>query len=169
MSGASAIEFVLLAPVLCLVFAGMVDLGLVLYIRLSLNQAASTGANYALVNVDAVSSAGGSALAASLVAMVPGAYDAAVVINNGPSLRRVKGVATAAGTAASADACYCPQIAQAAVSWGSAATCGATCASGGIAGKYVVLTVSEAYSPMFGNGVVANGVISVRAIAEALQ
>lgn len=164
--GASAIEFALLAPILALVLAATLDFGLVVYIRLSLNQSVSAAANYAMVNADTVST-NGAALANSLAAIIPAGNDVTIVVNNGPTLRRVAGVVSTSGSQSSASACYCPKLDADAMSWGSQVSCGAACAAGGTAGQYVVATAGESYSPMFsGYGIVENGMISVRSIVQ---
>jgi len=162
--GASAIEFALLAPILVLALAATLDFGLVVHIRLSLNQAVSASANYAMVNgADVPTNA--LALADSLGAIVPSGNDVTIVVNNGPTLRRVAGVVTRSGSQPAASACYCPRFDSNALAWGSQTTCGDACAAGGTAGQYVVVTAAETYSSMFsGYGVVENGAISVRSI-----
>lgn len=164
--GASAIEFALLAPILALTFAAILDFGLVVYIRLSLNQAVSASSNFAMVNADDVSTKG-AALANSLAAIVPNGTDVTIVVNNGPTVQRVAGVVTSSGSQAAASACYCPRLDGSNVAWGEQMSCGAACAAGGSAGQYVVVTAAEAHSPMFNSyGIVQNGMISVRSIVQ---
>lgn len=164
--GASAIEFALLAPILALTLAATLDFGLVVYIRLSLNQAVSAAANYAMVNADTVST-NGAALASNLAAIVPNGNDVTIVVNNGPTLQRISGVVTSSGSQSNASACYCPKLDGDTLSWGNQSACGAACATGAAAGQYVVATAAEAYSPMFsGYGIVQNGMISVRSIVQ---
>ena len=50
--GTSGVEFALLAPVMLLILAGMVDFGMTLWARLQLEQSLSTITNYAIVSAD---------------------------------------------------------------------------------------------------------------------
>src|ERR1019366_1729717 len=68
--GAAAVEFALIAPILCLLLAGAVDFGGALYTNLRLDTAVAAGANYAQVNAANVSSANGAALAANIANVV---------------------------------------------------------------------------------------------------
>lgn len=164
--GVSALEFALLAPILALTLAATLDFGLVTYIRLSLNQAVSAGANYAMVNGGDLST-NAVALANTVAAIIPTANDITVVVNNGPTVRRVGGVVTSSGSQSGATACYCPKLDGAGLTWGDQMSCGNACAAGGVAGQYVLVTAGEAYSPMFSAyGFVQNGVISVRSITQ---
>ena len=165
--GSPAIEFAIIAPILCLLLVAIVDFGLVFYIRLSLNQSVSASANFAMVNAANVSSGSGAALAGSLAAIIPTGNDATIVVNNGPALRRIGGVVTLSGTAASADLSYCPTVTANVVSWGSPVVRGAACPAGGFGGSFVAVSASDTYAPMFGDyGFVANGTILVRAIVQ---
>lgn len=166
--GASAVEFALLVPIMLLIVGVMLDFGFNLVMRFSVTQAVSASSNYAVVNGTSVSSTGGAGLAQNLVTLVPAAIDAAVVVNNGPAVTRASGVSAVSGTASNADKCYCPSVGGSVVSWGSAVTCGSTCASGGgFAGKYVAITGKQMYNPMFGVlGISRAGWISASALVQ---
>ena len=170
--GAAAAEFVMVAPVLALVFAGTFDLGNIVYVKMKVQDALNTGANYALVQAKSVSAAGGATLASDIARIVrnnegtPYA-DASVEVNNGPTAAN-NGTATSGGTASQADQCYCPTVAFARTapyaktySYGAAVACQSACAGGGKAGKFVRITASHSYSPLFiGYGIVQAGSIS---------
>jgi Flp pilus assembly pilin Flp len=170
--GAAAVEFALIAPILCLLLAGAVDFGGALYTNLKLDAAVAAGANYAQVNAANVSSANGAALAANIANVVETSEGAVyangvVVVNNGPSVTVSGGSASPGGTPGNADACYCPTGAGQSFAWGGAAVCGAVCPSGGIAGKFVTITVTRTYNPVFASyGLVANHAISASAAVE---
>jgi Flp pilus assembly protein TadG len=168
-AGAAAVEFAVIGPLFGLLLAGVVDLGNVLYVRFRLDSAVAAAANYALINASSVNSTSGATLAGNAATIVQTSQgsnwaNASVVVNNGPANTVVSGVATAGGTASAADSCYCPTYASGTTTWGSATTCGSSCASGATAGKYVTITASRAYSPLFSSyGIVKSGTISARA------
>lgn len=170
--GGAALEFAFIAPVLCLLLAGVIDLGNVLYVRFRLDSAVSAAANYAVVSAANVSSTGGATLAANLATIVEasqgaGWADTTAVVNDGPSVAITGGATATSGTASAADGCYCPTLSGSTVAWGSATSCGTTCASGATAGKYVAVTASHAYSPLFSSyGVVKDGTVSASAVVR---
>ncbi len=170
--GASAVEFALLAPIFLLLLAAAVDFGGVLYIKFGLENAVSAAANYALQNASSVNATSGSSLATSLAAIVQSERAAnwangSIVVNNGPTAAISGGKVTSSGTAANANSCYCPTGSGASVTWGATASCGSTCAAGGLAGKFVTIVATRTYTPMFSSyGIVKNGTISSTAVAE---
>ena len=164
--GASAVEFALLVPIMLLLLGQMLDFGFNLVMRFSVTQAVSASSNYAVINGTSVSSTGGATLAQSLATLVPTAIDVTVTINNGPTATRTSGTS---GTASNANVCYCPSISGGGVSWGSSVTCGSTCATGGgFAGKYVLITAKQMYTPIFGIlGISKAGWISATSLVQA--
>ncbi|HZL00180.1 MAG TPA: TadE/TadG family type IV pilus assembly protein [Caulobacteraceae bacterium] len=169
--GMAAVEFAILAPVFAVIFAGSADFGGVLYTQFRLNAAVSAGANYALVNAASVSSTSGASLASNVAQVVESNAgsdwaDDGIVVNNGPTNNVTSGSSTAGGTASSADSCYCPTLAPA-FSWGGAATCGSACSGGGVAGKFVTITASKTYTPIFSSyNIVKNGAVTVTTAVE---
>jgi len=170
--GAAAVEFALIAPIFCILFAAAVDFGGVLHTQLKLDAAVAAGANYAQVNAANVSAANGAALAGNIASIVRtsdgAAYaDGLVVVNNGPGVTISGGTASPGGTPGPADACYCPTGSGTAFAWGSATPCGAACPGGGVAGKFVTITVTRLYNPVFsGYGMVADHTIRASAAVE---
>ena len=172
--GVAAVEFALLAPVFCLLLAGVVDLGGVLYTKFKLDAAVTAGANFAQVSAANASSANGQALASSIATVVEtsqgsGWADDGVVVNNGPTATVSGGASSSGGTASNADLCYCPSGTPGAFTWGSSMTCGAACpgTNTGFAGKYVTITASREYAPIFSTyGVVQNNTISASAAVQ---
>lgn len=170
--GIAAVEFAIFAQVFALLFAGVVDIGLVLMKRIQLNDTLAAAANYAVVNQANVSSTNGAALATTLttiIAGIPGAAyaDAQVTVNNGPQKASTMGVVTTpASSAANADLCYCPTRTTTIV-WGTGMTCGNACTSGLRAGKFVALTASKAHTPLFSNyGIIRAGTITVTTLVQ---
>jgi Flp pilus assembly protein TadG len=170
--GVSAVEFALVAPIFCLLFAVAADFGGVLYVEFRLNGAVSSAANYALLNASSVSSSGGSTLATNLATIVASATgtnwaNGSIVVNNGPSATMSGDTIALGGTASNADSCYCPAGSGSSLTWGSTFTCGNSCSAGGLAGKFVAITASRTYTPIFSSyGIVKNGTLSATAVVE---
>jgi Flp pilus assembly protein TadG len=172
--GIAAVEFALLAPVFCLLMAGVVDLGGVLFTKFKLDAAVTAGANFAQVNAVNVSSTNGGTLASNIATIVEtsqgsGWADDGVVVNNGPTTTVTTGTASSGGTATNADACYCPSGTPGSFNWGSSMTCGNACpgSNTGFAGKFVTITASKQYTPIFSSyGIVANNTITASATVQ---
>lgn len=172
--GIAAVEFALVTPIFCLLLAGIVDLGGALYTKFKLDSAVTAGANFAQVNAANVSSTNGQTLANNIATIVEtsqgsGWADDGVVVNNGPTSTVSGGTATASGTAANADACYCPSGTPGALTWGSSTSCGSPCpgTNTGYAGKFVTITASHSYTPIFSSyGIVKNDTITASAAVQ---
>lgn len=170
--GAAAVEFAMIAPIFCVLLAASVDFGGVLYTQLKLDSAVAAGANYAQVNNANVSSANGAALATNVANIVRtsegAAYaDGMVVVNDGPSVTITGGAASSGGAPTPADSCYCPTGSGATFAWGAASACGASCPGAGIAGKFVTITVTRTYTPIFMSyGLIQNNKISASSVVE---
>ena len=179
-SGSAIVEFAVLAPVFSLVFAGLFDLGNIVYTRQRVNEALNAAANYALVQNAQVADANtGEAPATTLAREIArvgrdagGAAWATVTatVNNGPVGTASGTTNTVSGSAANADKCYCPPRTAAnnktnntAFDFGSEAVCGSTtaCTGGAFPGKFVYIVSTHNYTPIFlGYGFVRNGTIS---------
>ena len=176
--GIAAVEFAVIAPLFSLLFVAAIDIGSAIYTRFKLDAAVSAGANYALINGANVNSTSAATLASNIAAIVENSVSAgyaneAIVINNGPTATVSGGTSTTAGTlamggtSAPADACYCPSGTTTALTWGTAQTCGSSCAGGGIAGKFVTIVATRAYNPIFSSyGLIANNTITASATVE---
>ena len=171
-TGLAAVEFALIAPVFCLILVGAIDLGRALYTKFGIDSAVSAAANYAVNNASSVNSGSGSSLAVNLASIVASGHaanwaNATVVVNNGPSATLTAGVITSSGTAANADSCYCPTRGASGVTWGAPVACGATCATGGIAGKFISIVASRTFVAIFSSyGIVKSGAIGGSAVVE---
>jgi Flp pilus assembly protein TadG len=162
--GAAAIEFAFVTPVFCLLLVGAIDLGGALFVKFKLDSAVTAGANFAQVNVSSVNSTSGQSLANNIATIVEtsqgsGWADNVVTVNDGPTTTTTGGSQTTSGTAANADSCYCPSGTAASFTWGSTVTCGTACSgtNTGYAGKFVVITASKTYTPIFSNYNLING------------
>jgi Flp pilus assembly protein TadG len=172
--GVAAVEFALVTPIFCLILAGIVDLGGALFTKFKLDAAVTAGANFAQVNAGNVGSTNGQTLANNIATIVEtsqgsGWADDGVVVNNGPATTVASGAATGSGTATNADVCYCPTGTPGSFTWGSSVTCGNACpgTNTGYAGKFVTITASHAYSPIFSSyGIVQNNTISASAAVQ---
>ncbi len=164
--GIAALEFGLLGPIFCLLLAGSVDFGGVIYVKLALDAGVSAASNYALNAGTSTNSSSGPAFASNLAAVVASSHsanwaNASVTVNHGPTATVVAGVTTSGGTAANADSCYCPTAGPSGLIWGSAVGCGSACSDGSEAGKFVVISATHTYAPIFSNyGLIQNGTIS---------
>lgn len=172
-SGTSAVEFAMIAPMVVALLIGTVDFGRAIYDRFALNAAVSAAADYAILEASSVSSTGGQALAQALGAIVAGAQgansaSAAVTVNNGPTAALTGGVLTLGGSSSPADSCYCPTPAPGGgVTWGSTMTCGSTCSGGGIAGKFVTIAASVAFTSLFGsNGFIPSQTFTTSTVVQ---
>jgi Flp pilus assembly protein TadG len=151
----AAIEFAFVMPVFLILLVGVVDFGMALLDDYRLDQAVAAGAEYAAVNAADVNSTSGATLASSIATAVEDANGTSwandvVVVNDGPTETVTNGTATASGTAANANNCYCPTGSPPNWSWGSSATCGSTCSGGGVAGKFVTIAATVTYTPFIG-------------------
>lgn len=171
-SGVASVEFALFLPLFCMLLAGVVDLGGALYTKFKLDSAVTAGANYAQVNAANVGATNGQTLANNIATVVESSEGSTwandtVVVNNGPATSVSSGSSSTSGTASNADACYCPTGTASSVTWGSSATCGSSCAGGGYAGKFVVITASQTYTPLFASyGFVNNNTISASSMVQ---
>ena len=172
-SGVAAVEFALISPTIILILVGLIDLGGLLYTRFQLNASLSAAANYAMVNQASVSSTNGPSLASTLAGLISSGQtsnwaDSSVTVNNGPTAGSSSGTVSTGGAASSADLCFCPSGTSASVTWNGGQTCGTTCAGGGYAGKFVLLSASHAYSPIFtGYGMLSQtGTMTVSSLVQ---
>lgn len=165
-SGVAAVEFMFLAPVLVVMMFGIVDFGNVHYMRFRLADGVAAASVYAVARASDVSTANATDLARSIATLVGnsngnGWAKARVVVNNGPVGTNDSGEASATTTVPGATngLCYCPNSSS---DFGQQLTCGTSCSSGGVAGRYVMITARRAYTPIFSSyGVAADGFITV--------
>jgi Flp pilus assembly protein TadG len=154
--GTAAVELALLSPLLLILLAGMVDFGRVYREEIELSAAVAAAGQYALLNAASINSGSASTLAATLSGIVANSNGAAwagaaVTVNDGATSSVAGGVTTGGGTAANANSCWCPTGNATGWSWGVAATCGATCAGGTLAGKFVTIAGTRSFTAVFAN------------------
>ncbi len=90
-----------------------------------------------------------------------------VVVNNGPRVAVTAGTSSSSGTATNADSCYCPAGSPTSWTWGNAVTCGNDCPGGGLAGKFVTLTLGYSFTPLLSSfGIVQDGTITAGAMVQ---
>jgi Flp pilus assembly protein TadG len=118
-AGNAAVEFALIAPILSSALVGMADLGIGLYERMEVENAAQAGAQYAIAkgwNASAVATAVTSASSLAAISAAP----------------------------APTQSCGCASGATLA-----AAACGSTCPGGALAGTYVTVNAQAQYATIF--------------------
>lgn len=125
-SGNAAIEFALIAPVLALMLVGMTDLGIGLYERMEIRNAAQAGAQYAVVK----------------------GWNASAIQNAVTSASTLSGVSA---TPAPTESCGCASGTTIA-----SASCGSLCPNGAKAGTYVTVNAQAQYATIFSYPGLAN-------------
>ena len=172
-SGTAAVEMALISPMLMILLAGIIDFGRAYQEEIELSSAVAAASQYALLNVANINSSNAASLATTLSGIVANTNGAAwagatVTVNDGATNAIAGGVATASGTAANADSCWCPTGASAAWNWGSAATCGSTCAGGTLAGKFVTVSGTRQFTAIFtAYGLIGNIALQQSTIVQA--
>jgi Flp pilus assembly protein TadG len=171
--GTAALEFALIAPMLLILLAGIIDFGRVYRDEIALASVVASASQYALINASSINSTNAASLAATLSGIVANSNGAAwanatVTVNDGATSAISNGAATASGTAANANSCWCPTGAVATWSWGSTATCGSACGGGTLAGKFVTISGTRAFSAIFTSyGFLPNNTLHQSTIVQA--
>jgi len=130
--GVAAVEFAITLPLLVIFLGGVTDFGIIYYRQSCLSTAVAAGAQYA----NLIDQRSPPVTAANIQTVMTGAAAQSM-----PS-------ATVTPTASNPALCYCI-TGSSPSSTLTTATCGAACASGGTAGKYVQLTLTTNYTPIF--------------------
>ena len=143
-SGIAAVEFALLLPVFALLCVGGIDFGMAFDAKLRLSTAVGEGAQFAFLTGTGVQ-----------------ATQVQTVVQSASTLSPVSVAVTY-----SPNACYCLAGSPAAL---SGQTCGTSCANGSPAGKYLSITATYTYQPIFPSyALLANPVLS-EAVTVRLQ
>lgn len=165
--GSIAVEFALVAPVLMIVLAGVIDIGSAAYARLSLDARITTAADYGVMQPAPADQDAANAMADRLVGLLSdGAAETVEVnVNNAARATWANGsLSTSAGPGAPA-ACYCPTVSGGSMSWGAATGCTASCPSGDTAGPFVRISAESRHVSIFPEyGFVDGDTVSARAI-----
>jgi Flp pilus assembly protein TadG len=168
----AAVELALIAPLLLTLLAGITDFARVYDQEIELSTAVASAAEYALINAANVNSTNATSLAGTLSGIVANSNGAAwagatVTVNDGATSAVTNGATTASGTAANANSCWCPTGSSAAWGWGAAATCGSACAGGTLAGKFVTIAGTRAFTAIFGDyGLIGNTTLHQSTIVQ---
>jgi len=117
-SGAAAIEFGIVVPLLALMVTGVIDLGFGIYYKMQVEDAAQVGAQWAMKN----------------------GFDATMITNAVTSATNASAI-----SASPAPFQFCGCATGSAV---STATCGSTCTGGAQAGTYATVSAQRTYSPI---------------------
>lgn len=129
--GSIAVEFALVAPVLMVVLAGVIDIGSAAYVRHSLDTRVTAAAEYALMEPELKDQVDADDLAERLVALVrPDASETVEVVVN--------------------SACHCPTRSNGQIDLGMSLSCGTSCgASGETAGQFVQISATARHVSIF--------------------
>lgn len=153
--GAAAVEIAIILPVMLTILMGIGEFGQATLQKERMQAAVNAGIEVALQGADNATDTGGRTLAASIAQLVRdhgtgGNGTATVVVNNGAVATAVAGggAAASSGTAANAAQCYCPTGRAAALAWGAPTSCGASCAGGGTAGRFVAVSLAKTRTPI---------------------
>jgi Flp pilus assembly protein TadG len=117
--GNAGIEFALMAPIFAAALVGMVDLGMALYERMEVGNAAQAGAQYALNK----------------------GWDSTGIQS---AVTSATGLAGVSATPAPSKSCGCANGTAV-----TAASCGSVCPSGSLAGIYITVNAQATYSTLF--------------------
>ena len=115
--GASAVEFAMVAPFLCALLLGMIDVGQALWYKSRIVNAAQAGAQYAILK----------------------GFNAAAIQN---AVTGATGLASIQATPAPTQSCGCPDATLGVV----AASCAATCSDGSTPATYVNVSAQASYT-----------------------
>jgi Flp pilus assembly protein TadG len=129
----AAVEFAIALPLLVLFMGGVTDFGIIYYRQSGLSTAVAAGAEYASLTDQRSPPV--------TEANIQTVMTAAAAQSLGSNI-------TVTSTASNPATCYCI-TGTSPSSTLTSATCGTTCTSGGTAGKYVQLTLSTNYAPIF--------------------
>lgn len=147
--GSIAVEFALVAPVLMIVLAGVIDVGSAAYSRLSLHSRVTTAGEYALMRADQ-DDAGD--MAETVMGLLQGraSETAEVVVNNAARATWDGSSVTTQSLSGNATACYCPTRSNGQIEWGSPVACETSCsASGDVAGRFVQISATAGHVSIF--------------------
>lgn len=149
--GSIAIEFALVAPVLLLILAGVIDIGGATYTRLSLDARVTAMAEYALLQSAPGDQAGATKLAEALAGMLQGqaSETGKAVVNNAATAEWTGSAVTSQSGPGDVANCYCPTLSADTMVWGQQTSCGAPCASGGSAGQFVQISAEARHVTIF--------------------
>lgn len=167
--GSIAVEFALVAPVLMVVLAGVIDIGSATYARLSLDARVTAAAEYALMQSAPADQAAADAMAEKLIGLLSDGNPQSVEVNVNNAARRTwaDGAVQTASAPGAAAACYCPtRASDGTITWGGAKNdCDSLCYSGDTAGPFVQISAATKHVSIFpGYGFTDGDTVSARTI-----
>lgn len=150
-TGSIAVEFALVAPVLLLIVAGVIDIGSATSVKLSLDARVTTTAEYALLQSAPGDREAAEALAGKLAGLLQGdsSVTATVDVNNAARAEWTGETVTVATGPGKPENCYCPTFSGTKIEWGHPVGCGLDCASGDSAGQFVQVSATAQHVPIF--------------------
>jgi Flp pilus assembly protein TadG len=131
--GVAAVEFGLILPVFVTLLIGCLDFGLAYLADAQLAAAVSAGAQYAFTQGQTESGSTLTSDVSSFVTAVSQVSLSALTVTNNNGL--------------SATSCYC--VTGATPTYTGPVSCGSTCTDGSTAGKFVAISASFTYTPIF--------------------
>lgn len=157
--GASAVEFALLTPIILLILAAVMDLGLWINARTKLESALSSASTHVMAsgqqaNTDALGELTQTAVGI-LVQQVGEKATISATIDDAVRVSYAAGGYSTSGTESDLGRCFCPALQSEGFDWGPAQACGTPCpSSDAFSGRYMSLSVSAPYTSIFGSNVV---------------
>jgi len=164
--GSIAVEFALVAPVLMIVLAGVIDIGSAAYAKLSLQSRVTTAGEYALMRPVPESQDEFEDLAEKVMGLLQGGAleTANVVVNNAVSVEWDGSSSTEPSGTADAEAYYCIGS-DGEIAWDLEVERNTSCPSGGVAGQYVQIYATAGHVSIFPGYAFSDGdTVSARAI-----
>lgn len=168
--GASAIEFALIAPLILLLLAAVVDFGLLVHNRSTLETATSSAISYALAKGQDLKASNALTYAATIADIASRQLDADVtvdvILNRTLATSRTEAGLTQDGPSSAANLCYCPTRSAGTIDWGDSTRCNGPCSGGGFAGRFLTIRATKHYQPLFLEfGLISEGNIVVETLA----
>jgi hypothetical protein len=149
--GSVVVEFAIVAPIVLIVLAGVVDIGSALLLKRSVEARMTAAASFALLQPAPGDGQAAEALAERLVGLLAGSASetARVIVNNAAQAASTGSTVSVAAGPGDAAMCYCPTLVQGGLVWGPAVNCASTCAGRESAGKFVQIHVTARYISIF--------------------
>lgn len=168
--GASAIEFALIAPIVLVLLAAVVDFGLLLQNRSSMEAATSSAMSYALAKGQDLKADNAVSYVATVAEIASrqlgGDVEVDITLNRTLVALKTGAGLTQSGSGGAANLCYCPTRRGAAIDWGNSVACTATCPAGGLAGRFLAIKVVRPYQTLFFDyGIASDGTVTVETLA----
>lgn len=168
--GASALEFALVAPLVLVLLAGVVDFGLLVQSRSSMEAATSSAMSYALAKAQDIKPDTAVSYVKTIADIAARQLGDGVTVDVALNRSLVAGASASgphqSGAGAVANLCYCPTRSGNSLTWGNSAACGAPCPDGGYAGKFLAIKASKPYQALFFEfGLARDGVLTVETLA----